>query len=272
MRLNKNMFSLNIYKSYHNRLNENSQAVKNISSGLKINKARDNAGKIAQSEYLKIQISSNDLAKRNIQDTNSMIQTFDGAMGEMNDTLLRLKELTIQAGDGSMTEQDRNSIQLEIDALTEHIDYMAKNTEFNGVKLIDASGTVKATIGSLEGDTIDFSKADLTKSALKIDSINIIDPNNVGGAIQSIDAAIIKVSSARSEYGALQLRLTNTGDNLDSSTISLQKSQSNIADADIAYEMLKYSESQILINSSIGLMAQSNNFPQDTLKILQNIK
>lgn len=272
MRLNKNMFSLNIYENYQKRLKTNSHEVKNISSGLKINKAKDNPGKISQSESLKIQILSNDMAKRNIQDTNSMIQTVDGAMGEMGDTLLRLKELTVQAGSGAMVDVDRNSIQLEINRLTEHIDYIAKNTDFNGVKLIDGTGTIKATIGSMQGDTIDLPKTDLKKDALGIDSIDITNPNNVNAAIKSIDDAILKVSSARSLYGAVQLRLENTGDNVDSSTISLQKSQTNIADADIAEEMLKYSESQILVQSSLALMAQSNNFPQDTLKVLQNIK
>lgn len=272
MRLNKNMFSLNIYSNYKNRLEANSHSMQNVSSGVKLNQAKDNPGKISQSETLKIQILSNELAKRNIQDTNSMIQTVDGAMSEINDTLLRLKELTVQSGDGSLADTDRKSIQLEIEALTEHVDYMAKNTDFNGVKLIDGEGTIKATIGSMVGDTIELSKFDLTKNALNIDSIDITNPNNVNSAIQSIDDAILKVSSARSEYGAVQLRLDNTENNLDSSTLSLQKSQSNIADADMAEEMLKYSESQILVQSSLALMAQSNNFPQDTLKILQNIK
>lgn len=272
MRLNKNMFSLSIYENYQRRLKANAHSSENLSSGLKLNKAKDNAGKISQSETLKIQILSNDSAKRNIQDTNSMIQTFDGAMSEMGDALLRLKELTVQSGDGSMAYTDRKAIQLEIDELTEHIDYMAKNTDFNGVKLIDSDGTFKATIGSMKGDTIDVSKFNLTKSALKIDGIDITNPNNVNSAIKSVDDALRKVSSVRSEYGALQIRLDNTGNNIDSSTISLQKSQSNIADADIAEEMLKYSESQILVQSSLALMVQSNNFPQDTLKILQNIK
>lgn len=273
MRLNKNMFSLKIYDSYKDRLKANSHSIQNISSGLKLNKAKDNPGKISQSESLKIQITSNDMANRNIQDTNSMIQTFDSAMSEMNDTLLRLKELTIQSG-GAMDSVDRNAVQLEIDALTEHIDYMAKNTDFNGVKLLDGNAPlkVKSTIGSMEGDTIELNKFNLTKNGLGINSVDITNPSNRNSSIEAIDNAINMVSSARSEYGAIQIRLTNTGDNLDSSSISLQRSQSNIADTDMAEEMLKYSESQILVQSSLALMAQSNNFPQDTLRILQNIK
>lgn len=115
---------------------------------------------------------------------------------------------------------------------------MAKNTDFNVVKLLDGTGKVKTTIGSMEGDNAELSKFDLTKNGLNINNVDVTNPNNVSSAIQAIDDAIIKVSSARSEYGALQLRLTNTGDNLDSNTLSLQKSQSNIAE-----EMLKYSES-----------------------------
>lgn len=266
------MFSLNVYDNYKNRLKANANATINLSSGLKLNKAKDNPGKISESESLKIQILSSDSAKKNIQDTNSMIQTFDGAMNEMADSLLRLKELTVQAGNGTMVESDRECIELEIDALIDHIDNMAKNTDFNGVKLLDGTGTIKATIGSMEGDSIQFPKFDLTKTGLNIDNINITDDSNLGSAIKKIGDAINKVSSYRSEYGALQLRLTNTEDNLDSSAISLQKAQSNIADTDMAYEMLKYSESQILIQSSLALMVQSNNFPQDALRVLENIK
>ncbi|KFX59313.1 flagellin, partial [Clostridium botulinum] len=126
-----------MYNNYKKQLTNNSKTVNNISSGLKLNSAKDNTNKITQSQMLKIQILSNASAKRNIEDTNSMIHTFDGAMAEMNDSLGRIKELTVQAGGGTLTDGDRKTIHIDIDELADHLDYMAKNTEFNGAKLIN---------------------------------------------------------------------------------------------------------------------------------------
>ncbi|MDR5586518.1 MULTISPECIES: flagellin [Clostridium] len=284
MRLSHNMFSANIYNNYKKQLTNNSSAVNNISSGLKLNSAKDNPNKITQSQMLKIQVLSNAAAKRNIEDTNSMIQTFDGAMQEMNDSLCRVKELTVQAGGGTLTSKDREVIQKEIDQLTNHLDYMAKNTEFNGVKLINEDkatikdGAVTSMIGSLQDELTVLPKFNLTAEGLgfKDDTgkklLDVTNKDNIGNSLDIIDTAIQSVSSARSKYGAIQLRLEGTGDAISENSMSLEKSQSNIADADIAFEMLKFSESQILIQSSISLIAQSNNFPQDALNVLKNIR
>ncbi|CDH89760.1 flagellin [Clostridium botulinum B str. Eklund 17B (NRP)] len=278
------MFSANIYNNYKKQLTNNSKSVNNISSGLKLNSAKDNPNKITQSQMLKIQILSNASAKRNIEDTNSMIQTFDGAMAEMNDSLGRIKELTVQAGGGTLTDGDRKTIQNEIDVLTEHLDYMAKNTEFNGVKLINEDkatledGAVTSMIGSLQDELTVLPKFNLTAEGLGFKDntgkklLDVTNKDNIGNSLDIIDTAIQSVSSARSKYGAIQLRLEGTGDAISENSLSLEKSQSNIADADIAFEMLKFSESQILIQSSISLIAQSNNFPQDALNVLKNIR
>ncbi|NFH79866.1 flagellin [Clostridium botulinum] len=278
MRLSHNMFSANIYNNYKKQLNNNSGAINNISSGIKLNSAKDNPNKITQSQMLKIQVLSNSAAKRNIEDTNSMIQTFDGAMAEMNDSLNRIKELTVQAGGGTLTSEDRQVIQNEMNQLTEHLDYMAKNTNFNGVKLIDENkstvedGAVTSMIGGLQGELTILPKFDLTAKGLGLENLDVVDKKNIDKSLDIVDAASLAVSSARSKYGAIQLRLEGTGDAITENNLSLEKSQSNIADADIAFEMLKFSESQILIQSSISLMAQSNNFPQDALNVLKNIR
>lgn len=274
MRLSKNMFSLNIYSNYKDKLKQSSSAIENISSGYKLNKAKDNPNKIGQSETLKIQVLSNSAARKNIQDTNSMIQTFDGAMQEMNSTLERLKELTVQSGNGALAQSDKEAIQEEINALTSHIDQMAKTTDFNGVKLINENGSIISSIGSMEDETTKIPQIDLTTVGLGLtkSNMNVLDPDNSGVAIETVDKAITIVSAARSRYGALQIRLENTGDDIDQRNISLEKSQSRIADADLAEEMLKQAQSDILIQSSIALMAQSNKLPQDALQILQNIK
>ena len=276
MRLNHNMFSLNIYKTYKNQLVDNSKALNNISTGMKLNSAKDNPNKIGKNETLKIQVLSNDAASKNIQDTNSMIQTFDGSLQEINNNLARMKELTVSAGSGTLTESDKKIIQAEIDSIKVDIDTMANNTEFNGVKMSDTSVTgensniVKATIGTMTDERIDIPFFNVSSKNLGIDTLDVV--NNADEANESVTKATQMVSKIRSKYGAIQNRLESTADYLSSKDINIQKVQSNIGDADIAEEMLNFSKSQILINSSIGLMAQSNNFPKDALNILSNIK
>ena len=139
MRLTHNMFSLSIYKTYKNRIKDNAKASNNISTGSKLNSAKDNPGKIGKNETLKIQVLTNDAASKNIQDANSMIQTFDGALQGINDNLARMKELTVSAGSGTLTDEDKKNIQNEIDSIKADINGLANNTEFNGVKLSDSS-------------------------------------------------------------------------------------------------------------------------------------
>jgi len=275
MRLSHNMFSLSIYKSYKKELIDNAKASKNISSGSKVNSAKDNPNKIGKNETLKIQVLTNDAASKNIQDANSMIQTFDGALQEINNSLSRMKELTVSVGSSALTSDDKKNIQDELDSLTANINDLANNTEFNGVKLCDSSVTgdvsssVKTAIGNMDDENMDIPFFNVSAENLGVGTLDISD---VDASIDSVDKAIQMVSKIRSKYGSIQNRLEETADYLSSKDISIQTAQSRIGDADIAEEMMKYSTSQILVNSSIGLMAQSNNFPKDALNILANVK
>ena len=275
MRLNHNMFSLSIYKSYKNQLVDNSKALNNVSTGSKLSAAKDNPNKIGKSETLKIQVLSNDAASKNIQDTNSMIQTFDGSLQEINNNLARMKELTVNAANGTLTEGDRKIIQNEIDSIKADIDTMANNTEFNGIKMSDSSLSgdstrlLKSAIGTMEDEQIDIPFFNLSAENLGIGNI---DMENADEANEAVDKATKMVSKIRSRYGAIQNRLEGTNEYLGSKGLSIEKAQSSIGDANIAEEMMNYSKSQLLIQSSIGLMAQSNNFPKDALNILANIR
>lgn len=275
MRLNHNMFSLSIYKSYKNQLVDNSKALNNVSTGSKLSSAKDNPNKIGKNETLKIQVLSNDAASKNIQDTNSMIQTFDGSLQEINNNLARMKELTVNAANGTLTESDKKIIQNEIDSIKADIDTMANNTEFNGIKMSDSSLSgdstklVKSAIGTMEDEQIDIPFFNVSAENLGIGQISM---DNADGANEAVDKATKMVSKIRSRYGAIQNRLEGTNEYLGSKSISIEKAQSSIGDANIAEEMMSYAKSQILIQSSIGLMAQSNNFPKDALNILSNIK
>lgn len=276
MRLTHNMYSLNIYKTYKGRIQENAKALNNISTGSKLSSAKDNPGKIGKNETLKIQVMTNDAASKNIQDTNSMIQTFDGALQGINDNLNRMRELTVSAGTGSLTAEDKKNIQNEIDSIKADIDSLANNTEFNGIKLSDSSlsgsatKTIKTVIGTMEDESMDIPFYNVSSDNLGVGST--LDISDVNSSLQAIDKATQTVSKIRSKYGSIQNRLEGTADYLSSKDINVQTAQSRIGDADIAEEMMNYSKSQLLMNSSIGLLAQSNNFPKDCLNILANVK
>lgn len=278
MRLTHNMFSLSIYKTYQGRIEDNSKALNNISTGSRLSSAKDNPNKIGKNETLKIQVLTNDAASKNIQDANSMMQTFDSSLQEINNSLSRMKELTISAGSGALTDVDKKIIQNEIDSIKKDISDLANNTEFNGIKLsvssssslnLNPTKTIKSAIGNMDDENIDIPFFDVTAANLGIEDLDI---SNVDASTESVDKAIQMVSKIRSKYGSIQNRLEGTAEYLSSKDACVQTAQSRIGDADIAEEMMNYSKSQLLVNSSIGLMAQSNNFPKDALNILANIK
>lgn len=279
MRLTHNMFSLSIYKTYKGRIDDNAKALNNISTGSKLSSAKDNPNKIGKNETLKIQVLTNDAASKNIQDANSMIQTFDGSLQEINDNLARMKELTVSAGSGSLTADDKKIIQNEIDSIKSDINDLANNTEFNGIKLSVNSGssslnenpikTIKTAIGTMDDESMEIPFFDVSAENL---GVGDLDMSNVDASLEAVDKATQMVSKIRSKYGSIQKRLEGTADYLSNKDTNIQTAQSRIGDADIAEEMMNYSKSQLLVNSSIGLMAQSNNFPKDALNILANVK
>lgn len=263
MRLAHNMFSLSIYKNYKSRLEETSKAVNNASTGNKLNSAKDNPGRIGKNETLKIQVLTNDAASKDIQDTNSMIQTFDGALQEINNSLNRMKELTVSAGAGSLNDGDKKVIQNEIDSIKAEIDSFANNTEFNGIKLSDstqsgeATSLLKATVGNMDDESMQIPFFNVSAQNIGVGSLDV---NDVGSSLDSIDKATQMISKVRSKYGSIQIRLEGTADYLSNKDLGIQTAQSRIGDADMAEEAMNYSKGQLLVNSSIGLMAQSNNF------------
>jgi len=272
------MYSLSIYKTYKGRIDDESKASNNISTGTRLNSAKDNPAKIGKNETLKIQVMTNDAASKNIQDANSMVQTFDSALQEVNDNLCRMRELSVSAGSGALTDEDKKNIQNEIDSVKKNINDLANNTDFNGVKLSVSSSTklnesstktIKATVGNMDDESIEIPFFDVSCENL---GIGDLDVTNLNTSVGEIDNATQMVSKFRSKYGSIQNRLEGTADYLSEKDTCIQTTQSRIGDADVAEEMMNFSKNQLLVNSSIGLMAQSNNFPKDVLNILANVK
>ena len=278
MRININMKSLGIYSGYKKNIIANSAAMEKISSGKKINSAKDNPLKIEQSENFRMQIRALEMANKNLQDSTSMIQVADTAMGTISEALIRMKELTVQAANETTNEADRKLIQDEIDVLRSHIDDTAKNTEFNGNKLLVNGNVtdnskpdyVEMQIGANVGDSIGIPFFNVSSETLGIDKLDVV--NDATKALNSIDEALKDVNGCRAKYGAVQNRLENSIEITSSSSYIYEKSSSDINDADIALEMAEIARTSILMESATAMMAQSNNFPKDMLNILANLR
>lgn len=278
MRININMKSLGIYSGYKKNIIANSAAMEKISSGKKINSAKDNPLKIEQSENFKMQIRALEMANKNLQDSSSMIQVADSTMGTISEALIRMKELTVQAASETTNEVDRNIIQSEIDQLKSYIDDTANNTEFNGNKLLVNENVtdnskpkyVEMQIGANVGDSIGIPFFNVSSESLGIDKLDVV--NDATKALNSIDEALKNVNGCRAKYGAVQNRLENSIEITSSSSYIYEKSSSDINDADIALEMAEIARTSILMESATAMMAQSNNFPKDMLNILANLR
>lgn len=278
MRININMKSLGIYSGYKKNIAANSAAMERISSGKKINSAKDNPLKIEQSENFKMQIRALEMANKNLQDSSSMLQVADTAMGTISEALIRIKELSVQAASEVTIESDREIIQSEIEQLKRYIDDTANNTEFNGNKLL-ANGNVtdnskpkyvEMQIGGNVGDSIGIPFFNVSSETLGIDKLDVV--NDATKALNSIDEALKDVNGCRAKYGAVQNRLENSIEITSSSSYIYEKSSSDINDADIALEMAEIARTSILMESATAMMAQSNNFPKDMLNILANLR
>ena len=278
MRININMKSLGIYSGYKKNITANAAAMERISSGKKINSAKDNPLKIEQSENFRMQIRSLEMANKNLQDSTSMIQVADTAMGTISEALIRMKELTVQAANEVTNEADRKLIQDEIDVLRSHIDDTAKNTEFNGNKLLVNGNVtdnskpdyVEMQIGANVGDSIGIPFFNVSAETLGLDKLDVV--NDATKALNSIDEALKDVNGCRAKYGAVQNRLETSIEITSSSSYTYEKSSSDINDADIALEMAEIARTSILMESATAMMAQSNNFPKDMLNILANLR
>lgn len=288
MRINKNIASLNIYRVYSENLTKQSGALERISSGIKINSSKDNPNAIAQSERLRMQIRGLQMAARNTQDGVSMLQTAEGGLNGITTSLQRVRELLVQAG-GVTTSEDKETIQKEINQMLAGAEDMANNTEFNGVKLLDGvkilddgkllvngikndgSDTIKTATGCNVGEIIEIPKYNLTTEGLNL-SNGKVDVNNIGTAIEHIDEALNVIISARSKYGALENRFESNYNSTIEIADKVQSAESGIRDADMAEEMMGYAKYNILIEAGNSMMAQTNKFPQDILRVLENVR
>ncbi|GEN31690.1 flagellin [Cerasibacillus quisquiliarum] len=234
MRINHNISALNT----HRQLNTNTVAVQKslekLSSGLKINRAGDDAAGLAISEKMRGQIRGLEMASKNAQDGISLIQTAEGALNETHAILQRMRELAVQSANDTNTDTDRAELQKELAELITEIDRISSDTEFNTQKLLDGSITEGFTfhIGSNEGQNITLTIGDMSATELGVDGLDISNQTDADAAITTIQTAIDKVSSERAKLGATQNRLEHTINNLGTSAENLTAAESRIRDVD----------------------------------------
>ncbi|WKY45533.1 flagellin Hag [Eubacteriaceae bacterium ES2] len=272
MRINHNISAMNTYRSLTTNNNATSKALEKLSSGLAINRAGDNAAGLSISEKMRGQIRGLDQASTNASDGISLIQTAEGALNETHSILQRMRELAVQSSNDTNTDEDRASIQDEVTELTNEINRIASQTEFNTQKLINGSFSGKLFhIGANTSQTISLTIATMTASALGVDAaaISVSTQGDAETAISSIDSAIALVSQERSKLGANQNRLEHTINNLGTSSENLSAAESRIRDVDMAKEMMEFTKNNILSQAAQSMLAQANQLPQNVLQLLQ---
>jgi len=262
-----NIFSLNSQRMLMNSQSSMQTSLERLSSGLRINRAKDDAAGLAISERLTAQIRGLAQAARNANDGISMVQTADGAMEEMTTALQRMRELAVQAANGSVNTTDGASLQAEYAALAAEVTRIATKTTFNDTALLTGS-TVSLQIGHKNGDALSITMADV--DALTALSDNIGTSNaTAAAAIAKLDADINTVSSERAKMGALQNRLESTVRNLTNIVENQSAARSRIRDADFAAETANLTRTQILQQAGAAMLAQANVIPQNVLALLR---
>ena len=272
LRVNTNAASINAQRNLSGITQSLSGNFRRLSTGLRISTAADDAAGLAISERLRSQIRSLDQAKRNANDGISLVQTAEGALNEVSSILTRLRELSIQASNGSVSNQDKNTLNEEFQSLVNEVNRIGRSTEFSGIKLLDGSSssvTFQVGFGTTSDiDTLSVSLSAALSTSLSLESLDIGSGGTTTTAITNIDAAINTISSLRGSLGAVQNRLGSTINNLAIQTENLSAAESRIRDVDVAYETAQLTRNNILQSASISVLAQANAQPQSALSLL----
>ena len=271
--VNTNTASLNALTNLNQTQRSLSGSYSRISSGLRITSAADDAAGLGVAESLGAQAASGRVAMRNTNDGISVIQTAEGAMDSVGDILARMRELAVQSSSETLADDDRAYIQDEFTQLSEEIDRIAAATTFNGTALCDGTTTqldVQVGVMNTANDRITISLSDLSASTLGVDTgtVDLSSATGAQSAIDDIDTAIDSVNSFRSDLGAVQNRLDSALSNMETYTENLAAAESQIRDADFAYETAELAKNQILQQAGVSVLAQAKTMNQGALSLL----
>ena len=270
MVISHNLNAMNAHRQMKTNTTSTGKAIEKLSSGLRINRAGDDAAGLAISEKMRSQIRGLNQGSTNAQDGISLVQTTEGALTETHSMLQRLKTLAVQSSNGTYTDSDRALIQKEVDQLTTEITRIASQTEFNGLNVLSKAGqTVKFQVGNKDGQTISVTMKAMDAKTLKLDTLDMSTSAKAPKTLTTIEAAIKTVSEHRATLGAVQNRLEHTIASTDTTSENLQASESRIRDTDMAKEMMEYTKSNILTQAAQSMLAQANSAPNSVLSLLQ---
>lgn len=275
MIINHNLNAMNAHRNMGMNTTSAGKSMEKLSSGLRINRAGDDAAGLSISEKMRGQIRGLDQASSNAQNGISMIQTAEGALNETQAILQRMRELSTQAANDTNVSVDRSAISTELKSLSSEIDRIAKSTQFNEQNLLDGTFTGKQLqIGAnaataTNGLSLSVSVNNMSASSLSVNNVDVTTHAKATASISTINTAIKTVSAERSKLGALQNRLEHTISNLDNASENLQAAESRVRDVDMAKEMMNFSKNNILQQAAQAMLAQANQQPQGVLQLLR---
>jgi flagellin len=271
--INTNIASMEAQRNLGKTQMTLSTSFNRLSSGLRINSAKDDAAGLAISENMRMQIRSYTVVERNANDGISMAQTAEGALGQISDVLGRLRELAAQGANGSLSTSDRDYLQTEFTSLKSEIARLMTSTKFNGVQLIGAASTTidfQVGINNVAEDRIAMTFGALALSSLLSNTTRVSGTaGNSRSALDVIDGALTRITTARARYGAFMNRLEITTANLQTMRLNVSSAASRIRDVDVAEESANLARQQVLSQAGASILAQANQLPQNALGLLK---
>ena len=265
--INTNGLSLLTQNNLNKSQGALNSAIERLSSGMRINSAKDDAAGQAIANRFTANIKGLTQASRNANDGISLAQTAEGALSEVNTNLQRIRELAVQSANGTNTSADKTSMQAEVTQRLAEIDRLSAQTDFNGTKVLSSAQTISIQVGATDGQTIGISLSKMDSSGLSISSLDVSGSATTN--LATIDAALSKVDTQRSSLGAVQNRFDSVISNLGTTINNLSASRSRIEDADYATEVSNMSRAQILQQAGTSVLSQANQTTQGVLSLLR---
>ena len=271
MRINTNLNAMIATNQMSKNTALAGSSMEKLSTGLRITKAGDDAAGLAVSEKMRAQIRGMEQAERNVQDGISMVQTAEGALEEAGNIAQRMRELGVQAGNDTLSNEDKSKVKEELLQLQDEMKKISEETKFNGKQLLNAAGTFTIQAGA-NSETRTVKTADLSSIAKNIgltSSTNISSSSDEQNFVAKVETALTSITAARSDLGAMQNRLEYTANNLTTSTENLTAAESRIRDVDVAKEMVTLSKLNILNQASQAMVSQAKQQPESVSQLLR---
>ncbi len=268
LRINTNVASLNAARTLQRSTNSLNRSLERLSSGLRINRAADDAAGLAIADGFNSVVRGSQVAQRNTQDGVSLVQTAEGALSETTNILQRVRELAVQASNGTQSTDNRLALTREVNELIGQINDIATNTQFNGISVLSSAQTVTLQTGAYVSQPLTVRVSGARAADIGVSAVTLSVASLAVAAISTVDNALRSVNTLRSTFGAFQNRLEFTINTLAIQEENSAAAESVIRDADIARETIQFTRNQILVSAGTSVLAQSNVVPQTALQLL----